>query len=186
MIWGRRARLSVTTSLFYLLLTAVGGAQQLQVPSLPTGLPATSPSTSSPASVSATPSSEDDKTTAKSGNDGGSLTQNSNGTLTANQIIAVVQARPELIVDMKQVMADYLEQQGNPVQVDSITDDMLYRGIGSDAGLRGAISIWLRARGYVSESDLDKSDLDPKNSDDITGNINTTALGLPNSLVTGA
>ena len=54
--------------------------------------------------------------------------------LTARQIIAIVQARPELIVDIKQVMADYLEQQGNPVQVDSITDDMLYRGIASDAG----------------------------------------------------
>src|SRR5260370_19010388 len=83
-------------------------------------------------------------------------------------------------------MADYLEQQGNAVQVDSITDDILYRGIGSDAGLRGAISIWLRARGYVSESDFDKSDLDPRSSDDVTDNVSTTALGLPNSLVGGA
>ena len=81
-----------------------------------------------------------------------------------------MQARPELIVDIKQVMADYLVQQGNPLQVDSITDHMLYTGIGSDAGLRGAISIWLRARGYVSESDSDRSDLDPKSSDDLTGN----------------
>ncbi|MCU1250212.1 MAG: polysaccharide export protein [Edaphobacter sp.] len=185
-VWDRRAKQSVTASLVYFLLTAVGVAQQLQVPSLPTGLPSTLPSISSSANASATASTEDDKTTSRSSNDGGSLSANPNGTLTARQIIAIVQARPELIVDIKQVMADYLEQQGNPVQVDSITDDMLYRGIGSDAGLRGAISIWLRARGYVSEADFDRSDLDPKSSDDVASTINTTALGLPNSLASGA
>jgi protein involved in polysaccharide export with SLBB domain len=185
-VWDRRAKQSVTASLVYFLLTAVGVAQQLQVPSLPTGLPSTLPSTPSSANASATASTEDDKTTSRSSNDGGSLSANPNGTLTARQIIAIVQARPELIVDIKQVMADYLEQQGNPVQVDSITDDMLYRGIGSDAGLRGAISIWLRARGYVSEADFDRSDLDPKSSDDVASAINTTALGLPNSLASGA
>jgi protein involved in polysaccharide export with SLBB domain len=97
-----------------------------------------------------------------------------------------VQARPELIVDIKQVMADYLEQQGSPVQVDSITDDALYRGIASDAGLRGAISIWLRARGYLPESEFDRSDLDPKSSDDVTNNMNTTASALSTPLISGA
>src|SRR3984893_2096432 len=163
----------------YLLLAVAGSAQQLQAPSLPPVLP----SAASPGSSRAAPVTEDDKANAKDINNGGSISVDSNGTLTARQITAILQARPELIVDIKQVMADYLEQQGNPLQVDSITDDMLYRGIGSDAGLRGTISIWLRARGYVSESDFDKSDLDPKSSDDVTG---TTALGLPNSLLTGA
>jgi protein involved in polysaccharide export with SLBB domain len=97
-----------------------------------------------------------------------------------------VQARPELIVDIKQVMADYLEQQGSPVQVDSITDDALYRGIASDVGLRGAISIWLRARGYVSESDFDRSDLDPRSSDDVTNNMNASASALSTPLISGA
>ena len=104
---------------------------------------------------------------------------NTNGTLTASQIIAIVQARPELIVDIKQVMADYLEQQGSPIQADSITDDMLYRGIGSDAGLRGAITIWLRARGYVSESDFDKSALDPTSSDDVGRQQYYHGWGIP-------
>jgi len=185
-VWARRAKLSVTVSLVYFLFAPVGFTQQLQAPSLPTGLPSTLPSTPSPASASATASSEDDKANSKDSNSGGNVSPNSNGTLTASQIIAIVQARPELIVDIKQVMADYLEQQGNPVQADSITDEMLYRGIGSDAGLRGAISIWLRARGYVAESDFDKSDLDPRSSDDVTGNISATGLGLPNSSVGGA
>jgi protein involved in polysaccharide export with SLBB domain len=183
-IRDRRAKLSVMGSLIYLLLTAVGFAQQLQAPSLPTGLPSALPSSPSPGTSPAAASTGDDKA-AKNSNNEGSVSLNPNGTLTASQIIGIVQARPELIVDIKQVMADYLEQQGGPVQVDSITDDMLYRGIGSDAGLRGAISIWLRARGYVSESDFDRSDLDPRSSDDVAGNTSTAALGLPNSLPGG-
>jgi protein involved in polysaccharide export with SLBB domain len=131
------------------------------------------------------PLTEGDRSTTKGNNDGGNLSVNPNGTLTASQIIAIVQARPELIVDVKQVMADYLDQQGSPVQADSITDDMLYRGIGSDAGLRGAVTIWLRARGYVSESDFDRSALDPTSSDDVAGNSTITAGGFPSSLTSG-
>lgn len=180
----RKVRVGVTASLLC-LLTAIGVAQQLQVPGPPTSLPSL-PSTQSPASTSPTFPSEADKLSTRGNNDGGSLSLNPNGTLTGSQIIAIVQARPELIVDVKQVMADYLEQQGNPVQTDSITDDMLYRALGSDAGLRGAISIWLRARGYVSESEFDRSDQEPRSSDDVAGgNVTTTALGLPNSLVSG-
>jgi hypothetical protein len=107
-----------------------------------------------PTTTPAATSTEDDRTNAKNSSNGIGVSQNLNGTLTAGQVTAVVQARPELIVDIKQVMADYLEQQGSPVQVDSITDDMLYRGIVADTGLRGAITVWLRARGYVAESDL--------------------------------
>jgi protein involved in polysaccharide export with SLBB domain len=180
----RRAERCVTVSLLYLLLTAAGVAQQLQVPGPPTALPSL-PSTQSAAGASPMPATEGDRSSTKSNNDGGSLSVSSNGTLTASQIMAIVQARPELIVDVKQVMADYLEQQGGPVQADSITDDMLYRGIGSDAGLRAAVSIWLRARGYVSESDFDRSDLDPRSSDDLADNITATAPGLPNSLGNG-
>jgi protein involved in polysaccharide export with SLBB domain len=182
----RSATLSVMASIVYLLLTVVGFAQQLQTPTLPMGLPSAIPSAPLPATAATAASTEDDRANAKNSNSGISVAQNSSGTLTASQIIAIVQARPELIVDIKQVMADYLEQQGNPVQVDSITDDMLYRGIASDAGLRGAITIWLRARGYVPESEIDRSDLDPKSSDDVTGSVGTAAPGLPNSLTSGA
>jgi protein involved in polysaccharide export with SLBB domain len=170
--------------LVYFFVSMVGYAQ-VQTPNLPTGLPSALPSAPSTTSAPATKSSEGEETSAKSSNDGIGTSQNSNGTLTASQITAILQARPELIVDLKQVMADYLEQQGNPVQVDSITDDMLYRGIASDAGLRGAISIWLQARGYVPESALDRSDLDPRSSDDVTGNMNATTPGLANSSTSG-
>jgi protein involved in polysaccharide export with SLBB domain len=184
-IWGLRAKLVVRLSFVCVLLTTVAFARQLQAPSLPSGLPSALPSAPLPAPSTAT-SIEDDRTTAKNGGNGISISQNSNGTLTGSQIIDIVQARPELIVDIKQVMADYLEQQGSPVQVDAITDDMLYRGIASDSGLRGAITIWLRARGYVAESAFDRSDLDPKSSDDVTGNIAAASQSLPTALVSGA
>src|SRR5215469_1760956 len=180
-MWDRRVRVGVTASLLC-LMAATGAAQQLQLPGPATPLPSL-PSTQAPATGSPSDSTQSDRLSTK--NEGGSLSINSNGTLTASQIITIVQARPELIVDVKQVMADYLEQQGNPVQTDSITDDMLYKAIGADAGLRGAISIWLRARGYVSESDFDRSDQAPTSSNEVTDDITTTALGLPNSLVSG-
>jgi protein involved in polysaccharide export with SLBB domain len=185
-IWERRIKHGVMVSFACVLLTAAGFAQQLQVPNLPSGLPSALPSAPLPATTPVASSTEDDRTNAKNNSSGISVSQNSNGTLTASQIITIVQARPELIVDIKQVMADYLEQQGSPVQVDSITDDMLYRAIASDAGLRGAITVWLRARGYVAESDFDRSDLDPKSSDDVTGNVGSAFQGLSSSITSGA
>jgi len=180
---GGSARSVLVGGLFCLLVSLVGFSQQLQAPTLPTSLPSALPSAPLPATAPTNGASTEEDRTNKSSSDTTSITsQNSNGILTASQIIAIVQARPELIVDIKQVMADYLEQQGNPVQLDSITDDMLYRGIASDAGLRAAISVWLRARGYVPESEFDRSDLDPKSSDDLAGNQSGTALTSPNSL----
>ena len=159
---SRNVKLSLATGLGCLLLSMAGVAQQLQVPSLPTGLPSALPSAPLPTSPSTTSAADDDKNGATSNKDENSASQSSTGVLTAAQIIAVVQERPELIVDLKQVMADYLEQQGHPVQVDSITDDMLYKGINTDPGLRGAISIWLRARGYLPDADSNISELDTK------------------------
>ena len=191
-IWGKRARRALTAILGCFLLSVVGFAQQLQTPTLPTGLPSALPSAPLPSTAPTATSPDNDKSSSTNPNIGtnSNSNSNSNGALTGNQIIAILQARPELIVDIKQVMADYLTQQGNPVQVDSITDDMLYGGIASDAGLRGAISIWLRARGYVTESDSDMSDLDLKSSDDLTSNASATApgpanSGLANSLTSG-
>ena len=167
------------------LLWSVVGYAQLQTPNLPTGLPSALPSAPTP-TAPATNSTDQDKANANSGSNGTTADANSSGVLTASQIGSIVQARPELVVDLKQVMADYLEQQGTPVQVDSITDDMLYRGIATDAGLRGAVSIWLLARGYVPDSSLDRSDLDSKSSDDVSSDLSAMVPGLGSSLTSGA
>ena len=74
--------------------------------------------------------------------------------LSANQIIAILHAKPEVIVDLKQVMVSYFFKQGIAVQEDSITDEILFSNLASNAGLREAISVWLRARGYASDEDF--------------------------------
>ncbi len=182
--WQRRAKQILLAFLGFSVLCAGGDAQQVQVPALPTALPSALPSApSTPASQSSTTADDERSSNAKTSN---AAPAGSNDNLTSGQIIAIVQTRPELVVDLKQVMADYLGQQGSAVQVDSITDDMLYKGIATDPGLRAAISIWLRARGYVTDSDLDKPDMDSRSSDDSMGAL-TGAASLPTGgLISGS
>ncbi|MBB5330902.1 protein involved in polysaccharide export with SLBB domain [Edaphobacter lichenicola] len=152
-----------------ILSTVAVHSQQLQAPSLPTGLPSASPSVpTTPVSPNTNTSDDDGSDRTKEETTGNSASQSPNGVLTANQILMIVQSRPELVVDLKQVMADYLQQGGTTVQVDSITDDMLYQGISSNAGLRGAISVWLRARGYLDDLDLEGQSIGAQGVDDIT------------------
>jgi protein involved in polysaccharide export with SLBB domain len=89
--------------------------------------------------------------------------------LPANKIIVILHEKPEVIIDLKRVMADYLQQQGTPMQEDSITDEMLFNGIASNAGLRGAISTWLRARGYVTDADFQKPQSDRREEENADG-----------------
>ena len=85
--------------------------------------------------------------------------------LSAAQISAVLQRRPEVVVELKSFVADQAQQKGVPLQADSITDEMLYTQIAASADLRASITLWLLARGYVSQSDLHRS-LIESNSDE--------------------
>jgi protein involved in polysaccharide export with SLBB domain len=86
----------------------------------------------------------------------GQIGQNLNApvTLSTDQIFATLQDQPDALVELKSLMADVAQQQGAPIQPDSITDEMLYSNISSSPELRANITTFLRARGYVSESDL--------------------------------
>jgi protein involved in polysaccharide export with SLBB domain len=91
--------------------------------------------------------------------------------LTSNQLLSIIQQKPELLVDLKKVMADFLSQQKavpaqqgsvantQSVAVDenSITDEMLYNGIASNPGLRASMTVWLMSRGYISDVALERS-----------------------------
>jgi protein involved in polysaccharide export with SLBB domain len=90
--------------------------------------------------------------------------------LTASQIVALVDAKPELGVELKKLMADQLEQQGDQIQEDSITDEMLYSRIASDANLRVTITNWLRARGYINETDLQRATSSNRSNNDANDN----------------
>lgn len=74
--------------------------------------------------------------------------------LTADQIIQLLHEKPELVVELKRVAVERLNAQGMSVQEDSITDEMLFSRISTDAQFRSSITVWLRSRGYLSDADL--------------------------------
>ena len=128
-----------------LALCAFGYAQQVTAPgSAPGSVP-------SPGSATTDTTSSDADANSSAGSQ-----INQRSSLTAAQIISILQQRPELVVELKSLVADQLTQQGIPTQADSITDEMLLSQISTNANLRASITLWLRARGYVSAADMDR------------------------------
>jgi protein involved in polysaccharide export with SLBB domain len=80
--------------------------------------------------------------------------------LSADQIDRILQQRPEVVIELKSLVAEQLQQQGINTQADAITDEMLFGQIATNADLRANITLWLRARGYVSETDLRRAGSD--------------------------
>ena len=74
--------------------------------------------------------------------------------LTARQIFNLIEDKPEVVVELKQLLADTLSQQGVSVDPNSITDEMLYRQIASSREVRTTITLFLRGRGYVSDEEI--------------------------------
>jgi protein involved in polysaccharide export with SLBB domain len=74
--------------------------------------------------------------------------------LSADQLINLLQESPDLVVELKSELADQMQQQGVQIDPNNISDEMLYTQITSNASLRASITSVLRARGYVSNDDL--------------------------------
>ncbi len=74
--------------------------------------------------------------------------------LPARRILDLMQQRPEIAVELKQLLAEKLRDAGFQVQDDGISDEMLYRRITSDASFRSSVTLLLEARGYVTGDDL--------------------------------
>lgn len=83
-------------------------------------------------------------------------------TLSASQIISILQNRPEVAIELKELVAEK-QPAGEAVQPDSITDEMLYNLISTSRELRQSITIFLRARRYVDDRDLQQAALDNEN-----------------------
>lgn len=75
-------------------------------------------------------------------------------TLTSEQIISILQQSPDLVVEVKAMMAARLQDQNDQIDANDISDEMLYSQIGVNASLRAAITSFLRARGYITDNDL--------------------------------
>jgi protein involved in polysaccharide export with SLBB domain len=73
--------------------------------------------------------------------------------LPASRIISILEENPEVVIEVKSLSADLLQQKGVALQADSITDEQLYGQVESNSELRTSITYFLRARGYVSEDD---------------------------------
>ncbi len=91
---------------------------------------------------------------APSAGSSGDLASGTPITLSAAQIVRILQQNPDLTVELKQQVADRLTMGGQLVDANSITDEQLFAQIGSNPNLRAAITTYLRARGYVSQDDL--------------------------------
>ena len=111
---------------------------------------------------------------------------NQRSSLTASQIISILQQRPELVVELKSLVADQLQQQGIQTQADSISDEMLLSQISTNAQLRASITVWLRARGYVSAAEMDRL-LSSAGSDEDNGQspFASSSSSLTSSLPSG-
>ena len=117
--------------------------------------------------------------------------------LSSEQIIHILQQNPDLVVELKSQVADRLQQQGTQIDVNDISDQMLYSEIATNANLRANITTFLRARGYVSQEDLQtmgpsvgdgsvNSDLFPgQNPVSLPGGINSTRLAADAGIDSG-
>jgi protein involved in polysaccharide export with SLBB domain len=74
---------------------------------------------------------------------------------TFREIVGVLQQNPDLIVELKSLVAEKMEEQGTELSPNDITDEMLYGQIAANANLRMGIVAFLRARGYLSADDLE-------------------------------
>jgi protein involved in polysaccharide export with SLBB domain len=135
--------------------------------------PVTSPLSTSTDTTSSTPDANSSSTSPF----------NQRNSLTASQIISILQQKPELVVELKSLVADQLQQQGIQTQADSISDEMLLNQIQTNAQLRASITVWLRARGYVSAAEMDRL-LSSGGSEDDTGlsPFASSSSSLPSSL----
>ncbi len=96
--------------------------------------------------------------------------------LPASQIIELLNEKPELMVDLKRLAAEQLQAQGIAIQEDSITDEMLLGKIVSDASVRVNITMWLRARGYVTADDIEQARSSSQDSEDEDSSLSTRPL----------
>ncbi len=77
----------------------------------------------------------------------------------AGPLIQILRNNPEVMVEVKSVVADAAQQQGTSVQPDALTDEQVFAQLESSAALRATITEFLRARGYISEEEIEAAQL---------------------------
>lgn len=86
-----------------------------------------------------------------------SETSLADGSMPAETLIQVLRNNPEAMVEVKSVIADAAQQQGVSVQPDALTDQQVYSQLETSAKLRASVTQFLRARGYISEANMEQA-----------------------------
>ncbi len=95
------------------------------------------------------------------------FTHSAHTALSAEQIITILQDRPQITIELKSLLAQ-MQPPGSEIQADNVTDEMLYSQITASKEVRQNITVFLRARGYISDADLQRdsqNDFDAMDSD---------------------
>jgi Polysaccharide biosynthesis/export protein len=141
----------------FLFLISAGLHAQSQSPG--DSLPRTPESQSTNASDSLPPSNDTTSSPSENSPYGISAAQRQQAadaewSLPASRILDLLQQRPEVAVELKQLLAEKYRDAGLPIQDDGISDEMLYRRITGDPSFRASATLLLEARGYVTEDDI--------------------------------
>ena len=150
----------VLVSCVVAILAIAGSRANAQVQSTPETMQSTAGSTagdSDGGSIGSSPFGEDAGTDQESSNQQSSMSLNTmqgGRALSAEQITAILEQNPDLMVELKSQLADRMQQQGVEIDPNDISDQMLYSQIATNPDLRASITTVLRARGYVSDFDL--------------------------------
>ena len=86
--------------------------------------------------------------------------------LSAARIIAIAQQNPEVMLEIKSLVADSAQAKGVPSQAETITDEQLFNQIDTSNELRASITHLLEARGYISEEEIESASNDNPRGDD--------------------
>jgi len=184
-----RATLLVTGAMLVMLsgLSAAARAQDAFAP--PPTQSTAAPTTDTGSSQSSTIFGGSDDPTADLTDDSRTISAGSNAlsgpaSLSSDQIVQILQQSPDLVVEIKSQVADRLQQQGTQVDANDITDEMLYNQIATNPDVRANVTMFLRARGYVSSNGLQASGSSAASG--TGGSDLTSANGLSGSRNMGA
>src|SRR5581483_11766656 len=102
-------------------------------------------------------------------------------------IINILQQSPDLVVELKSELVDRMQQQGVQIDPNQISDQDLYNQISSNANLRASITSVLRARGYVSDDDLQSlaSSSPPESTNNLLSHAGSVSLQSDGSAEAG-
>ena len=149
-------------ALAFAFLLAGGATANAQTPFSPAptqstaqptaGADSSAPTTTTGGNAVTTIAGSDKYADANSSTNVGNLTPSFS--LSSGQIIDILQQNPDLVLELKSQVADRMQEQGMQIDANDISDEMLYDQIAGNAGLRANITSYLRARGYVSDDEL--------------------------------